>query len=148
MIPPERARAGGVELPVPDGWSVIHPPRTLLAIATGAPSSGFRPNIVVTAEESDALIPDASTAALETIYAYHPGARVFSVEVWPGPDHPARVVVFTYPAGETEVVVQQYVWATGRRVVTLSASCATYQYAALDRLFAAVATEARVSECA
>jgi len=141
-----RAQADGVDLPLPDGWAVQRAPRTLLTVAAPAPASGFRPNIIVTAVRSEELIPDAAVAAIESIFERHPGALVISDDVWPHNGVAGRVIVFTYPAGETEVVVQHYVWVTERRVITMSASCATYQYVKLDALFGAVASGARFTE--
>lgn len=115
-------------IPVPEGWEVLEQTehRVIVAAPTGSPA--FRANAVLTTVPSPAPITDASSAALANAVGEHPGALLVSCDVWPSGAHPGRSLLFTYPVGEeSEVAVQQYVWATGRHHVHLVASCATYQ---------------------
>ncbi|MEZ3159275.1 hypothetical protein AB1K54_01875 [Microbacterium sp. BWT-B31] len=51
--------AEGVAVRVPEGWARVTAPRALLTLAAPVPRTGFRSNIVVTAEPSDELVLSA-----------------------------------------------------------------------------------------
>lgn len=145
----DESRVGSVwaTVRVPEGWQQLDVAGTDAVIAPSPPAGGFRPNAVLTSVDSDAPIQEASVAALLAAAADHPGALVVACDLWPHAVHPGRRIVFTYPAGGgAEVVVQKFVWATGRRHVHLTASCAIYQHLSLDQGFNAVATSIRFEE--
>jgi len=142
-----RAGSAWATVRVPEGWQRLEVAGADAVIAPPPPAGGFRPNAVLTCVDSDAPIQDASVAALLAATADHPGALVVACDLWPHAVHPGRRILFTYPAGGgAEVVVQKFVWATGRRHVHLTASCAIYQHLSLDQGFNAVATSIRFEE--
>ncbi|MET0735430.1 MAG: hypothetical protein ABWY55_07285 [Microbacterium sp.] len=147
MTDGSRAGSSWATIRIPEGWDALDVAGADAVIAPLAPAEGFRPNAVLTSVDSDAPIQEASVAALVAATAENPGALVVACDVWPHAVHPGRRILFTYPAeGGAEVVVQKFVWATGRRHVHLTASCAVYQHLWLDQGFNAVATSIRFEE--
>ena len=105
---------------------------------------GFIPTLVLTSVADTAPLMDASTAAFHAARARHTGAYVLAVDLWhPTLDDSAprgRRIIFVYRAENgQDVVVAEWVWATGTHHVHLSASCSPSQWTGYSPVFDGIA---------
>ncbi|WP_104193302.1 hypothetical protein [Cryobacterium sp. Y82] len=128
-------------LPDLDGWeSLSHEgAERVLALANTA-TGAFRPNIVLTSTPSTAPIEAASSVAIAAILTDHPGSQIIAVDLWAKQAVDGRMITASYPQGDQQIVIQRWIWATGLRHVSLTASAATHQFLACAPTLSYVAT--------
>lgn len=128
-------------LPELGGWeSLSHEGAELVLALTDTPSGAFRPNIVLTSTPSDAPIEAASSVSIAAILTDHPGAQIIAVDLWAEQAVDGRMITASYPAGDLQIVILRWIWATGLRHVHLTASVATHQFLACQPTLSHAAT--------
>ena len=126
----------GFELDVPDGMEVREdmPGMALVAVEPGAePSSRFRANLVVTVEPVEAgtgleAYTDASLRAQGELLSAH---HVIDRETTDVRGGPAIRTLAHHAQGALAITIEQWRSLAGSRAYTVTASCATLDYAAV-----------------
>ncbi|SEM93732.1 hypothetical protein [Cryobacterium luteum] len=128
-------------LPELGGWeSRSNEGAELVLALTDTPTGAFRPNIVLTSTPSTAPIEAASSVSIAAILTDHPGAQIIAVDLWAEQAIDGRMITASYPAGDLQIVILRWIWATGLRHVHLTASVATHQLLACQPTLSYIAT--------
>lgn len=135
-VPWQRVAVAGVSLLVPDDWHGGQAPGLVL-VAAGPARGGFAPTITVATDDvpPPATLGEWSNSSVEVLrgllHSYH------LLDVLPDEvaGHDALVRLGTYGLDDRSLTVAQWAWLTGATGTTVTATCATADYAGLVDMF-------------
>jgi hypothetical protein len=142
-----RAAFAGASIDYPEAWDVIEQPDAVLAIALPGDWSVFRPMIVLTIADASVPITDLSDSTMRMQQEDVPGTHIVACDLWPYQNGiPGRRIRYFSPVDGSAVVATRWIWSTGSRVLSLTASCLPSQSTEFDPAASWVASNLVVTQ--
>lgn len=136
-----RVAAGPVSLVPPPGWTSgpLLPGTAAVLLAPPPADGGFRPNLVVVSEPSEASAAKLATVTLATHQVVMADYHLIDVDRWDRAVPDGRRFEYLHRQGATALHAVQYTAALPGSAVHITFTCAEHQVADCDAVFLACA---------